>query len=83
MLATLVRLLFRNTAVLLWCIFFVYKFPDMILVYFLKSSYKRTPDTLSACAVPFLCLRKQFTRKGRYEIVILQETSSMWSCSEL
>lgn len=65
------------------CIFFADKFSNMILLYSLKSSYKRTPETLNKRAPPFSCFEKQFPRNRRYKIVILRETNGMWGCSEL
>lgn len=78
------RFVKKYLSLLSYCIFFADKFPNMILLYSLKSSYKRPPETLNKRApLFFFCLEKQFPRNRRYEIVILQETNGMWRCSEL
>ncbi len=78
------RFVKKYLTLLSYCIVLADKFPNMILLYSLKSSYKRTPETLNKRAPPFFSVsKKQFPRNRRYEIVILQETNGMWRCSEL
>lgn len=60
----------KYLSLLSYCIFFADKFPNMILLYSLKSSHKRTPETLNKCT--FFCLKKAIPQK-----------QEIWNCNSV